>query len=158
MAIKSATILRTQFPHHITRVLVEQLDEALQDIQMECGCNQFAVRSPFLTCNNRWSGNVEPIVHTRYSYKKKKTKKKLDITLQICSWLSLKLINNSTFFLHVCLNWKSSCVILFIILSFWTYYIWNWYIFSANDCAFFFRDFSATLILFIAALLCQLSG
>lgn len=35
---------------YVTAVVIEQIDEALQNVEVECRGNQFSVGSPFVTC------------------------------------------------------------------------------------------------------------
>lgn len=49
VGIKGFASLLAHLGHHLAGVFVEQVDEALQDVQVECGCYQLAVRSPFIS-------------------------------------------------------------------------------------------------------------
>lgn len=48
VSIENSTFL-LEFIDDCAGVGVEQVDEALQYVQMESGCDQFAMRAPFLT-------------------------------------------------------------------------------------------------------------
>lgn len=50
VCVKRFTTFLVQFSNHLARVLVEQIDEALEHVQMECGRDELAMRTPFVAC------------------------------------------------------------------------------------------------------------
>lgn len=49
MGIEGLAHLGVQLGHHLTRILVEQIDEALQHVQMEGGRDQLTMRTPLVS-------------------------------------------------------------------------------------------------------------
>lgn len=54
MAIECFTGFLVHFVHHLARVFIEQINEALEDVQMEGRCNEFAMLAPFVTWRINW--------------------------------------------------------------------------------------------------------
>lgn len=52
VCVERFTTFLVQFSNHLARVLVEQIDEALEHVQMECGRDEFAMRTPFVACTS----------------------------------------------------------------------------------------------------------
>lgn len=65
--------------HHCTRIGVKEIDEALEDVQVESRRDQFAMGSPFRTCNsshpspgsNFWSNGILGFFPSRRSNPKR---------------------------------------------------------------------------------------
>lgn len=49
MAIECFTGFLVHLFHHLARVFIEQINEALQDVQMEGRSDEFAMLTPFVT-------------------------------------------------------------------------------------------------------------
>lgn len=74
MGIEGLAQLGVQLGHHLARVLVEQIDEALQHVQMESGRNQLAMRSPLVTWERSMDGFIlNRVISHRITKIKEKT-------------------------------------------------------------------------------------